>query len=62
MARFRADAIDIRDRLRGIERAFRADIDRLEQRIVFFNMWLPPILTALLGMLVVFWRARRKGR
>ena len=62
LARFRAEAVDIRERLRDIEREFRADIDTLENRIVFYTMWLPPILTAMFGMLIVVWRARRKGR
>ena len=61
LAKFRAEAIDIRNRLRDIEREFRSDIEALEQKVIFFTMWLPPLLTALIGMIIVMWRSRRKG-
>ena len=62
LTRFRSEAMDIRRRLRDVERAFRSDIDALEGRIVFFNMWLPAILVALTGFGLVGWRAHKTGR
>lgn len=60
LARFRAEAIEIRERLREIEREFRADIDQLESRLSFFNVWMPPLLIAFIGFGVITWRARAK--
>lgn len=58
---YRVQAADIRSQLRGVERAFRRDIDALESLLVFLNVWLPPILVGLAGMGVFLWRGRRRG-
>ncbi|ACT57791.1 Gldg family protein [Hirschia baltica] len=62
LTRFRGEAIEIRQRLREVEREFRADIDLLSGRLVLFNVWLPPAAIILIGFLVVGWRNRSKGR
>ncbi len=62
LTRFRAEAIEIRTRLREVEREFRADIDKLAGRLALFNVWLPPALIIIIGFLVVGWRNRSKGR
>ncbi len=61
LAQFRSEAIEIRQRLRDVEREFRAEIDALERRLVVFNMWLPPLVIILLGVFIMTWRSRRKG-
>jgi hypothetical protein len=58
---YRFEAADIRGQLRGVEREFRRDIDALENQLVFFNVWLPPILVGLAGIAVFFWRTRKRG-
>ncbi len=62
LARFRAEAVEIRRRLREIEREFRIDIDQLAGRLALFNVWLPPVLIMFIGFGVVGWRNRSKGR
>ncbi|MFC7292209.1 Gldg family protein [Hirschia litorea] len=62
LTRFRAEAIEIRQRLREVEREFRADIDKLSGRLALFNVWVPPALIILIGFFVVGWRNRSKGR
>jgi hypothetical protein len=60
--RFRAQAADIRGRLRGVERAFRRDIDTLAGRLEFFNVWLPPLLVTAVGLAAALLRRRAQGR
>lgn len=60
MGHYRAEAADARKLLRAVERGFRADIDALEGRLMFLNIWLPPILVALAGIGVFVWRNRRR--
>ena len=62
LSRFQAEASEIRQRLREIEREFRADIDALEGRIIVLNMWVPAIAVALFGVMVVALRSRRKAK
>ncbi len=61
MGRYRVEAADIRSQLRGVEREFRSDIDALEGQLVFLNVWLPPMIVGLIGVLVFVWRGRRRG-
>ena len=56
--RFRAQAADIRGRLRGVERAFRRDIDALAGQLAFFNVWLPPLLVTGIGVAAALLRRR----
>jgi len=61
IADYRTQAVAIRSQLRGVERAFRRDIDALESQLVLLNVWLPPILVGIAGLAVFLWRGRRRG-
>jgi ABC-type uncharacterized transport system involved in gliding motility auxiliary subunit len=58
---YREQATGIRKQLRGVEREFRRDIDELEARLQFMNVWLPPLFVAVIGIGVFVWRSRRRG-
>ena len=62
LAKLRADIVELRDRLRSIERDYRRDIDRLEGTLKLINIWGGPFLIGLIGLLV--WRRQtfREGR
>ena len=62
LTRLRADIVELRDRLRSIERDYRRDIDRLESMLKLINIWGGPILVGLIGLVV--WRRQtyRGGR
>jgi ABC-2 type transport system permease protein len=60
LATFRADASRIRQQLRGVERDFRRDIDRLSARLELINIWLPPLFAGLAGVAVFLWRSRKR--
>jgi len=55
----REEMTTARDRLRGIERSFREDIDALEASLRFWTMWMPPIMILVIGFGTGFWRRRR---
>jgi len=59
--RFRAQVVDVRGQLRGVERDLRGGINSLEAWIVFVNVWLAPILVAGVG-LVLFWRRQKRAQ
>jgi ABC-type uncharacterized transport system involved in gliding motility auxiliary subunit len=59
--RFRAQAMQVRSELRAVERDFRRDIDSLEARVKFLNVWLIPLLLAGAALYVSWRRARRAG-
>jgi ABC-type uncharacterized transport system involved in gliding motility auxiliary subunit len=59
--RFRAQVVDVRSQLRGVERDLRSGINSLEAWIVFINVWLAPLLVAAAG-LVLFWRRQRRAQ
>jgi ABC-2 type transport system permease protein len=61
IAGFRDEAARIRKQLRGVEREFRRDIDKLAGRLEFVNIWLPPVFAAVLGVGVFIWRSRKRG-
>ena len=61
LASYRDQATSVRKQLRGVEREFRRDIDALEARLQFMNVWLPPLAVALLGIGMFVWRSRRRG-
>jgi ABC-2 type transport system permease protein len=61
IASFRDEAVRIRKQLRGVEREFRRDVDKLKDRLEFLNIWLPPIFAAVMGVGVFVWRSRRRG-
>ena len=54
LAELRDDIASIRERLRGIERDFRRDIDQLEGWLKLINIWGGPLLVAFIGIIV--WR------
>lgn len=62
IARFSKETMEIRRRLRGIEREFREDIDALAGRLQLVNVWLPPLIVAGLGIGVFALRGRRRER
>lgn len=60
--RIQRRADDMRAELRSIERAARQEVARRERLVVLLDVWAPPVLVALIG-LVVFWlRMRRVDR
>jgi ABC-type uncharacterized transport system involved in gliding motility auxiliary subunit len=59
--RFRAQVVDVRSQLRGVERDLRSGVNSLEAWIVFINVWLAPLLVAAVG-LVLFWRRQRRAQ
>lgn len=60
--RIQRRADDVRAELRAIERAARQEVERRERIVVLLDVWAPPVLVALIG-LVVFWlRMRRVER
>jgi hypothetical protein len=56
--RFRADLVSIRERLRAIERDYRADVDALKALLIGLNVWLVPLLVGLAGLMVLRRRSR----
>lgn len=60
--RFRAQVTAVRGELRGVERALRSDIERLQAGVVFLNVWLAPLLVAGAGLFLFWRRQRRAGR
>ena len=60
--RIRDRLIAQRERLRVIEREFRTDIDTLEQRLRFLNIWAAPLLVGLFGLGVFLYRRRFERR
>lgn len=62
IARFRTEALDIRERLRLVEGEFRADIDKLAGRLALLNIWAPPFLVLVLWVVMLQIRARRRAQ
>ena len=62
LAKLRADIVELRERLRSIERDYRRDIDRLEGTLKLINIWGGPFLIGLIGLLVWRRQAFREGR
>ncbi len=60
LSELREDIVRLRGLLRDIERDYRRDIDRMENRLKVINIWGGPLLVALLGLLV-WWRTRQKA-
>ncbi len=60
LAEHRAAIAAIQLRQRGVQRAFREDIDRLATQLEFINVWAPPIAIAVIGLGVFAWRSRRR--
>ena len=58
LAGLRLEIAEIRDRLRGIERDFRRDIDGLERTLKVVNIWGGPFAVLLIGLFV--WRRQKR--
>lgn len=61
LAGARDEAAAARADLRSVERDFRRDIDALEARLELLNIWGPPLLAGLAGIMALVWRRRRQG-
>jgi len=57
----RGQILDARERLREIERGFRVEIDALEQRLMLWTIWLPPLTVIGLAGVMLFLRRRRRA-
>lgn len=55
----RARILEARERLRDIERGFRVEIDALERALIFWTVWIPPLLVGLAALVFFVWRRRR---
>jgi hypothetical protein len=62
IGRLRAEAGAIRTRQRAVEREFRRDIDGLQNQLKLFNVWLPPLTIAGIGIVLALLRNRQRGR
>lgn len=57
----RLQILDARERLREIERGFRVEIDALENRLLLWTLWLPPLVVLVFGVIAALWRRRRRA-
>lgn len=60
--RFRHEALDIRSKLREVQRNLRGSIDRLGDILSFVNIALVPLLVALFAIVLAVLRRRRRAR
>jgi ABC-2 type transport system permease protein len=54
----RAEILDARERLREIERGFRVEIDALEESLMLWTIWIPPLGVVLMAGLIALFRRR----
>jgi len=59
---FRADMIGLRQELRGVQRSLRQDIDALDTRLKFMNIWAIPLIIALIAIGLATFRQMRSWR
>ena len=59
---YREEVLALRERLRGIERDFRTDIDQLANGLRTFNIWSGVILISFFGLSVLFLKRQRERR
>ncbi|MBL4539400.1 MAG: GldG family protein [Oceanicaulis sp.] len=57
----RTQILDARERLREIERGFRVEIDALENRLLLWTLWLPPLVVLAFGVIAALVRRRRRA-
>lgn len=57
----RLQILDARERLREIERGFRVEIDALENRLLLWTLWLPPLVVLAFGVIAALWRRRQRA-
>lgn len=60
IAKRRSEIVEVRARLRAVERSFRENVETLQNRLLLINVWLPPLLAAAAGFGVLVWRSRRR--
>jgi ABC-type uncharacterized transport system involved in gliding motility auxiliary subunit len=60
--RFRHEVLDIRSKLREVQRNLRGSIDRLGDILSFVNIALVPLLVALFAIVLAILRRRRRAR
>ena len=59
---FRAQMIGLRQELRGVQRSLREDVEGLETRLKFFNIWAVPLVIALMAIGLALFRQARIWR
>ena len=59
---FRAEMIGLRQELRGVQRSLRQDVEALETRLKFFNIWAVPLVIALIAIGLALFRQARAWR
>ena len=56
---FRAEMLDVRKQLRDVQHALRSDIEALDTRLKIINIWVMPIIIALVAVVLAVIRRRR---
>lgn len=62
LARFREQALEIREQLREVQRNLVEDIEALGRRLAFINIGLVPILLTVAAISLAWWRRRMRSR
>lgn len=57
--KFRAKTLEVRKKLREVERGYRTELDNLEGWLILLNVWLAPLLVAAAGVYMMLRRQRR---
>jgi ABC-type uncharacterized transport system involved in gliding motility auxiliary subunit len=56
---FRAEMLDVRKKLRGVQLSLRKDIEQLDTRLKVLNIWTMPLLIAIVAIILAIVRRRR---
>ncbi|MGI9511060.1 MAG: Gldg family protein [Geminicoccaceae bacterium] len=59
---FRAEMIGLRQELRGVQRSLRQDVEALDTRLKFLNIWAVPLVIALIAIGLAVFRQMRSWR
>ncbi|MEM9440152.1 MAG: Gldg family protein [Pseudomonadota bacterium] len=59
---FRAEMIGLRQELRGVQRSLRQDVEALDARLKFLNIWAVPLIIALIAIGLALFRQMRALR
>ena len=59
---FRAQMVGLRQELRGVQRSLRQDIDALDTRLKFLNIWAIPLIIAFFAIGLALFRQMRSLR
>ncbi|MEK9661850.1 MAG: Gldg family protein [Alphaproteobacteria bacterium] len=60
--RFRVEMLDMRRKLRDVQRSLREDVDRLQREVRIVNIWAVPVLVAILAVILAIVRRMRRAR